>query len=308
MTDEQRLKTDCLLEQLNVNWLRPESALWRALDSTLISQFTISQPSLDLGCGNGIHSFISAGGAFSIQYDWYINTNPEKFHEGQDIYDVCKNTSISNFISRKPAYQFSVGLDQKINLLNQAKQLNFYDSIICHDANKKLPFDDESFNTVFSNIIYWLENPEKSLTEIYRVLRKGGETLLFIPNITFRDYCLSYQWEKNNSDLLKKINHGRSETMQWETSRDDFFLITEKIGFSPVYHREYLSELTLSFWDIGLRPISPILIKMANKISEKDRLEIKNEWITTVYDLLLPIYKTDLDVKEGGFHFFVLKK
>ena len=58
-----------LYVHLNVNWLRPESALWDALASSVISQIPILSPSLDLGSGNGSFSFITAGGTFSSKYD-----------------------------------------------------------------------------------------------------------------------------------------------------------------------------------------------------------------------------------------------
>ena len=70
---------DFLKAHLNVAWLRPESALWDAIASTIISKMKLPPPTLDLGCGNGIFSFITAGGDFSIEYDWYKNVDTEGF-------------------------------------------------------------------------------------------------------------------------------------------------------------------------------------------------------------------------------------
>lgn len=301
-------KNKFLWNQLNVNWLRPESALWRALDSTLTSKYEINPPSLDLGCGNGIHSFITAGGNFSLDYDWYINTNVGGFFENKDIYDAYNVSNISNFISEQPRYKFTFGLDHKKNLCEQARQLNFYDEVILYDANKTLPFENSQIKTVFSNILYWLNNPKRALEEINRILVGGGIALLFVPDIKFKDYCITYHWKEQNSQLLKKLNRGRSESMQWETSYEDFSHIVENMGFRIIEHKEYLSRLTLQIWDIGLRPISPYLIKMANKLSPEDRRTIKLEWIETIYELSLPIYEMDLNCEKGGFHFFVLEK
>lgn len=297
-----------LKNQLNVNWLRPETALWRSIDSTLISKYEIKAPSLDLGCGNGIHSFITAGGNFSLDYDSYMNTELNGFFEGNDIYDVCTRNDISSYITTESDYKFTYGLDHKNNLLDQARQLELYDNLILHDANKKLPFGKNEFETVFCNILYWLDSPEKSLQEIRRILKPGGVVLLHIPNIKFKDYCFTYHWKQDDSGLLKKLNRGRSESMQWEISHEDFSNMAEHLGFRIVEHTPYLSKLTLQIWDIGLRPISPYLIEMANKMSFDDRCHIKSGWIDTFYDLLKPLYTMDMNDKDGGFHFYVLEK
>jgi hypothetical protein len=42
-------------------------------------------------------------------------------------------------------------------------------------------------------------------------------------------------------------------------------------------------------WDIGLRPISPVTIKMANILEPKQRKKIKEEWIDIWEDLLDPV-------------------
>jgi hypothetical protein len=56
-------------ELLNVFWLRPETALWREIDVRAMKQFSFKAPSLDLGCGDGIFSFIRSGGGFSSDFD-----------------------------------------------------------------------------------------------------------------------------------------------------------------------------------------------------------------------------------------------
>ena len=60
-----------LKELLNVYWLRPETALWRALDIETMKDFKVTGRSLDLGCGDGVLSFIRGGGKFDISFDDY---------------------------------------------------------------------------------------------------------------------------------------------------------------------------------------------------------------------------------------------
>lgn len=298
-----------LKKHLNVSWIRPESALCDAIASTVISKFKIKPPSLDLGCGNGIFSFITAGGDFSLDYDWYINADIRGFWKNKDIYDICKVRNLVEYITERPKYKFTDGLDVKINLLKQSEGLELYENLVLHDANQAFPFEGFRFKTIFSNILHWLNGPEKTLKEIYRILQNEGMALLSIPNVKFREYCFTYSWKEKKSPLLKALNRGRSENLHWMVSYDEFSRIAENIGFSVAHHSYYWSQLTMKIWDIGLRPISPFLIRMANKLSPEDRRSIKAEWIDALFELLLPLYKMDMKSKEeGAFHFFVLKK
>jgi len=65
-----RLSDEFIDPHLNVNWLRPESALWDAIASAVISRFEFVPPAMDLGCGNGIFSYITACGQFALSFDW----------------------------------------------------------------------------------------------------------------------------------------------------------------------------------------------------------------------------------------------
>ena len=67
-------------------------------------------------------------------------------------------------------------------------------------------------------------------------------------------------------------------------------------------------------WDIGLRPLFPVLIKLVNAVKNKDELlEIKKEWIEIFMKFLEPIFYLELQNKlnqdkEKAFHYFVLEK
>ncbi|MDP2939793.1 MAG: methyltransferase domain-containing protein [Candidatus Omnitrophota bacterium] len=296
-----------LQEHLNVAWFRPESALWATIASTLISNYKIISPSLDLGCGNGIFSFITAGGSFSSDYDWYINADPGA-NDG-DIYDIFKCNEISKYIIKKPLYSFTFGLDHKENLLKQAEALNFYKKLICHDANKSLPFGNGELATIFSNIAYWLRQPQRPLREIHRILRKNGTAILCMPSSNFLRKSFTYCWRQKKSELLRLLNGGRSEHIHWTISFEDFSALVKEIGFEIIGHKYYISPLILRIWDIGLRPISPVLIKMANSLTKERRRQIKSEWIKIITGFLLPLLDLERESqKKGVFHFFILKK
>jgi SAM-dependent methyltransferase len=300
---------DLLKTHLNVSWLRPENVVWDTALSVMISKYKFSSPSLDLGCGNGIFSFITAGGGFSTDFDWYVNVDTDGFWANKDIYNAKKNTEIKKFITKQPSYTFSFGLDHKPNLLSQAKELTIYEKLIEHDANFKLPFEDAELRTIFSNILYWLNDPPKCLAEIYRVLNNSGIAILCIPTPQFYEYCISFRWKEKKSALLKKLNRGRSETLQWVASHDELRELVKTIGFKIVDHKYYVSKLSCTLWDIGLRPLSPILIKMSNSLDARTRRTIKSEWMDTMMEILVPLYEMENKSREiGGFQLVVLSK
>jgi len=46
---------------------------------------------------------------------------------------------------------------------------------------EKLPFPDEAFDNAVSTLIYCsVDNPEKALSEVYRVLKPGGKMIYVI--------------------------------------------------------------------------------------------------------------------------------
>jgi SAM-dependent methyltransferase len=300
---------DFLEPHLNVAWLRPESALWDVIASQQISQYQIIAPSLDLGCGNGIFSFITAGGKFTSDYDWYRNINTSDFWDNSDVYDVCVTNELDEFIAEKPKYSFTYALDHKPNLIAQAKALHFYENTVVHDANAVLPFPDGFFQTVFSNILYWLQDVRSSLKEIHRVLKPGGKAILCMPTDNFYKNCISYSWQQNGDELLKLVNRGRSDCMHACFSFEEFRKIAQDQGYCIDDHRYYLSPLVLKVWDIGLRPMTPIMISLISKLSQEDRRTFKTEWIKTAGKFLRPILgKEPQNSKESGFQLFVLKK
>ena len=69
-------------EFLNVFWLRPETALWRTIDVKTMKNAILSGRSLDFGCGDGVFSFVRAGGTFESEFDVFKGASGlDKFFE-----------------------------------------------------------------------------------------------------------------------------------------------------------------------------------------------------------------------------------
>lgn len=301
---------------LKAYWLRPETALWRTLDVESMKNFEFVSPSLDLGCGDGTFSFIREGGIYDDSFDVFMDVdNLENFYNNVDVYDSYKNTNDIQ-VKEQPKYMIDIGLDHKRNLMNKAANLGLYHDFVEADANQKLPFEDESFQTIFSNIIYWLDDPEHAFSEIYRILRKGGRCCVMLPNISFIEssfyYSLYEKGKRREFEFLKLIDRGRStDTVKFAKSYKDWKKIIEDSGLVIEECIPHLSKTLIQIWDIGLRPIFPMLKKMTTQIDKDCLMEIKKEWIDLFQTIGMPIIENDRLLTQGKefcFFCFILRK
>lgn len=301
---------------LNVFWLRPETALWREIDIRAMEGFEFEGKSLDFGCGDGIFSFIRAAGEFEEKFDAYQSvSNLDKFFENIDVHDSSEKF-VAPVVIKKPSSQISIGFDQKENLLKKASALGLYGDLVCGDGNKKLPFEDNEFNSIFSNIVYWLDHPERVIEELARILAPGGKICLMLPNITlpqFSFYGKLFGQEKNQKwAFLEKLDRGRfSSNIKHARSSSDWEEMFKQASLSIHTHRRHLSGNTIKIWDIGLRPLFPVLLKMKNAINQEELVAIKVEWNQILKQFILPLSEMDCeseDKAEYGFHCYVLEK
>lgn len=298
---------DEIRSHLNVYWLRPESAVWDIIAAKRIGRFLRGKQNiLELGIGNGYFSFLMLGGKFKPEFDWFYNVSYEGFWDNKDIFDHDSGISGQNFIEKSPETRISFGLDHKQNLLNQAERLGFVDKLVVHDCNK--PILVRSFSTVFSNMLYWLDDPINVIHQIGNVLPKGGELITVFPNRNFFKYCQSYN---GKTEILRLLNRGRSSHIMWCMDLQEFENEIDKSGiFEMSFSTRYLSPTIMKAWDIGLRPLSIPLIKMANALSSINRSEIKQEWCDTLQMFLSPLLEDEMNNGEnlGGFNLVVLVK
>ncbi len=72
-----------------------------------------------------------------------------------------------------------VGLDISVSKDTGSEKIK----LIKHDLNQPLPFSEDEFDTVTSlAVLEHLDEPQKSLQEIRRVLKPGGKLLLTTPS------------------------------------------------------------------------------------------------------------------------------
>ena len=297
---------------LELNWLRPETALWRTADALTIRALGGSKFDFDLGCGDGLNSYALAGGRLPLEVDCFIETTdvtPEVFFSGDvDIYDAPVQHSLS---IPSPPHTIRTGLDHKAHLLERARGLRLYENLVCHDANKSWPVPDASVTSLFSNVVYWLDDIETALAETARVLRPEGSAVLLLPDPRFLASSPARWATERGWGWAEALDRGRAGHVKHVKSEGEWTSLFEAAGLKVTNHMTHLSHRLIEIHEVGLRPISPVLIKMANKLSAVDRAEIKQEWVEYCMALALPMFTsgwlTDRSVPQT-FHGFSLSR
>lgn len=305
-----------LAQLLKIHWLRPETALWRSFDCLLMEKYgKIDGHAIDLGCGDGTMSFIMAGGALD-EYDVFMNVGQlQNYNMGADIHNQCSDVPLKADCSHL-RYSYEWGVDHKDGLISKARKLApFYQTnLVLNLNNDRLPFEEGSFDSAFSNILYWLDNIDGILSEWRRIIRERGRLLLFVPSANFKEkawlyYSAPHMGEKR---YLNYFDRGYSSLVRHCYSSSQWTAIFQRNGFIVSDHHLYLTNPVMDIWNVGTRPIAPLLINMANMLTPEKRLNAKLEWIDYFSRFLAPIIDGEFGRKvsedEAAFHFFVLER
>jgi len=145
-------------------------ALIRANEIRALDRVTFKHPVLDVGCGDGF---------------------------------------VAKVILSSRKDKFDVGLDLSESEISYARKSGSYKKTIVGNVYS-LPFGNEAFSTVFSNsVIEHIPDLDKSLSEISRVLKPGGEFIITVPTPYLTKYLLGYRFFNSiGSSFLAKL-YGR---------------------------------------------------------------------------------------------------
>jgi len=297
----------------NVYWLRLESVPWevslyqknRYLFKKIIKD---NKKSLEIGCGNGITSFISLDNRINCTIDnfSFVNSNQIKSNK-KDFYDqFFKNKNIK---VNKSINKFTKVIDLKKNLLKIARYINIADDYQVCDCNKPFYLNDK-FDYIYSTIIYWLdESPINNLKKWSIYLNKGGLIGFTAPNKNFYKFCKTYSSKEKIYNIL---NYGRKKHIKHIVDPVEFKKEVRKQGIFKIIKVNYfLKEPTLKFWDIGMRPISKFLIKTIKYLNFNIMIKLKKYFLKDHFNLVKELCKIELKkekINRSGFCFYILKK
>lgn len=292
---------DRLNRFLPAYWLRPENALWMTLRSAALSQVPWSRPVLDACCGDGIFSFLHLGGRFDSSFDVYcgVDHSPAALSARCDVYDACSD-NYQPRVSTRPTDTADVGSDHKAALLAKAERLEFYDRLVTHDHNLPLPLPDESFQTIYCNAAYWMHNVQGLLAEFRRLLRPGGQLILHVKLDAMRRHTLDPLRATLGANMLEILNGDRLSCWPGLTDRATWEQRFDRANLKVYAAQPFVTGSHALMWNVGLRPIAPLLMRMVAGLNADTRASIKKDWVELFTALLSPLCRHDLSMSEGG--------
>jgi len=165
---------------------------------------------LELGHGNAGHVEFLFEQAENLKY-YGLEMSELMFREARQIN--------RNFVSQKQAF-FSL-----------------------YDGNK-IPFEDESFDKIFTvNTIYFWQEPQKLLLEIYRVLKANG------------NFCLTFAEE----DFMKKLPFTQFEFELYSTEKAQDLI--QKTPFQIVYTETQTEKVKSKTGELVDRAFTTIVLE-----------------------------------------------
>jgi len=293
-----REETQTRLQQyLRAYWLRPENAFWMTLRSVVLTRSRMNPPSADLSCGDGVFSFIHAGGRFAPEFDVFaaVAGLEDVTETHADMFDAW-HESYAPPIVADPEFVFDVGTDCKATLLRKAAALSFYRELVEHDHNRPLPFEDASLATVYCNAAYWVERIDAFLSELRRVTRDGGRVVLHVKLSDLDRYSVSAFRDKLGDRVVEIIGRGRIQSWPSLASRREWEQRFRPAGLEVLDATPFVTRTHAFIWDVGLRPIAPMLVRMANALTPSTRAAVKRDWVALFMDLLTPICDPAFDL------------
>lgn len=286
-----------LKDCLNVWWYRPENALVIAsycVNGISFNKFNLKN-SADFACGDGVNTFLKCGGSFDSEFDIFGHLTPSLSHkeivkQKIDIFDL-PDSKFKPLIKKRPKIKFSFGTDHKKVLLDKAKKLNFYNNLFLSDLNvNEKKIEDESLDFLYCNSLYWVNNSTKAFNLMLRKVKKNGYLVFDVmtQNRRFLNYeNLFPQMPKQWGEFL---NRGRQNNNPGIKSIKEWDKLFNKKGAHIIEQKNDILPTSIAYlWNVGLRPIFPIISKMANSLNKKNRKDLKKEWVETFFDLLHPI-------------------
>lgn len=123
-----------------------------------------------------------------------------------------------------------------------------------------LPFEDESFDVIFCNhVLEHIEDDRKAMSELYRVMKKGGWGILQVPmknslEKTYEDFTITAPKERQK-------HFGQYDHVRWYGM--DYFDRLKSVGFiaEANFYSQKFSEKDIKRFGLNKNEILPVVRK-----------------------------------------------
>ena len=149
--------------------------------------------------------------------------------------------------------KLAIGLDPSESAVQFCNSINSNSrSVFIPAAGDALPFRSESVDVVlFVEVIEHLSEPIKIISEISRILKKGGLAFVTTPNYAFPSLWPPVEWLADQSRMVAKMGDGEQHVQKF--SPRSLAGMFQKAGFETVrlgtfYHFSPFASLLSSKW------------------------------------------------------------
>lgn len=305
-------------------WLRPLTGLTRSLEAKFfdLARFAGKATMSDVGCGDGIFSSLAVGGSVDSELDPYINIAPS--HESA-VVDAQGRVDVflpgTNHEHLGPKFDWgahkelnqdaggpwTLGIDHKSDLLNRASTTGSFSRLRL--ANLDGPSDlfeqDEVFDVVFSNALYWAGDPSAVLREIGNHQVSGAHLSLCLALPQYSEGLIANTLP--HRELAKVLDRGRSThvSVLWDRSR--WLNEIEAAGYEVVRSQFHIGrELASASEWLDLREFYPYIARLEKGLPKGFAKEVRRDWVNHLMQLVAAADQDGLlDPPDSGAYLLV---
>jgi len=148
------------------------------------------------------------------------------------------------------------------------------------------------------------------LNDIHRILMPGGRAVLEVMT-PFLLETLNKLEKYLSPEAIAILNRQRRETMRGPRKYDEWKKIILSSGLKIEEARSvYPNRTLIDIWNIGLRPVSHLLIRMTDSLDREERLAIKREWVDIFHTLFRPLLSlpVNYNLDDAPYLCWIVKK
>ena len=294
---------------LPFNWLRPELSLVHAHQLSAIASLwpqPLPQPSMEFGCTDGVCTFVLLGGQADVFYDDYMDIPvPSSTSRIGDYFETALPISLDVVIH--PAREtITYGLSWKGAHLERASRLSLYENLMLCPLGAQVPLADKSLEFIWAPNLFQVEpgQLDSTIASLKRVLNDGGMLLTILPNTSQRR-CELFQRLSTLPEALREVlDRGISRNLTMNAkSHEDWAAVFQRHNLEIQEHVQFLPKLAGDIYQIGFRPMFPVLLRAYALLRSGDInefLHLKRQWIDTEYAFLEPLCNLGPESSDFG--------